>query len=123
MSFLQEQVLSPKNLFRLWIVDASAVCILKVECIDGQSVDLLCLEGCSFSSACDTGATFLEFDALLDQKLFTMPRSPSPVGDSIELALLFRRELCVPESSFTVELLHTLRSWARARHVYGTRFG
>lgn len=111
------------NLFQLWIVETAAVCILKVECIDGQSVDLLCLEGCSFSPACDTGASFLEFDALLDRKLFTVPRSPSPVGDSIELAMLFRRELCILESCFTLELLNTLRSWARARHVYGTRFG
>jgi hypothetical protein len=117
-----------------WVVDTSVLTVLKIEgeCLrtgNRSSIDLLWLGGCSFAHPFDADDQFFEFDALADydDSSFVLPpvttTTTSPTLNSILLSRLFRERLNCISSSFSRHLLCLLRSWAKAKHLYGTKYG
>lgn len=107
---------------RVWLVTTAIVSILKVE-RNTESLDLLWLGGCTFSQNDDDA--FVAFDVDETDHRYTLPPDESlgPEGDSILLTRLFRKALFSEEMSFDVPMLTVVRQWAKARHLYGSRYG
>lgn len=113
--------LKPSAERRVWVVSTAIVNILCVE--EGpESLDLLWLGGCTFSEPMDPNL-FVAFE--VDDDRYTLPDEDAlgPEGDSILLTRLFRGALQAPNKAFSPELLQIVRQWAKARHLYGSRYG
>ena len=109
----------------LWVVETNTLSVLKVA-VGDVSLDILLLDDCTFAPPCDTEESFLCFDCVEDHdQLFFLPSLPvpTPTLNSILLARRLRMQLEMEHTSFTRELLGSVRAWARARHLYGTRYG
>lgn len=107
---------------RVWLVTTAVVTILRVE--QGfDSLDLLWLGGCTFPGVEKDDAVFVAFEVEDDRYILPDEESLGAEGDSILLTRLFRNALESPSMLFSPELLQMVRQWAKARHLYGSRYG
>ena len=97
----------------------AAVPIVKIQ-RDGESVDLQWLGGCTVPGAASEEGTLTRFEA--DDPDLHLPSWGGPATDCILLARLFLRTLRTTTSSFSLKSLHSVRQFARQRHLYGSKF-
>lgn len=117
----------------LWYVQAVASLIKVVR--GTESMDLLMATGCRdngvVADAASSHRTFRAYPSA--EACAVLPEWGSRSADCVMLTSLVQRALgggggvrgppTAPTTAFTVPALLALRQWAKARHIYGTRYG